>query len=152
MATKDILTQTVGRILGEAAFIFTDSLDQKARPAAVTWDADGVALEFTGKPSGRIRMWVSNGFACYAAANMLGTDPASEEARAKGIDALKELLNMIVGNFITAAYGDTPVFDVGLPATLSRELMAADICNADAVWLEAEGNAVLFVIDVDAPS
>jgi hypothetical protein len=147
----EIATQTISRILGEAAFIFTDNLDQNAKPDGASWDADGVALQFFGASGtgGELRMWVSSGFACYAAANMLGLDADSDDARQKGTDALKELLNMIVGNFITAAYGDIPVFELGLPRNISREFLAKDFANPDAIWLGAEGNAILFIIEAD---
>jgi hypothetical protein len=146
---REIATQTISRILGEAAFIFTDALAEGAKPPGAAWDADGVSLRFFGSPGGELRMWVGKGFACYAAANMLGLDADSEDARRKGTDALKELLNMIVGNFITAAYGDTPVFELGLPKNVARDLMEKDFVNPDAVWLGAEGNPVLFVIETD---
>ena len=146
-ATKDILAQTVSRIFGEAAFIFTDALDEKAKPLVENWDAEGVSLNFTGKASGELRMWVGSGFARLAAANMLGIDAPSEEARQKGLDALKELINMVVGNYITAAFGDSPVFDLGLPKKLSLDQMTTDFVHPDAVWLEAEGNPLLLVIE-----
>jgi Chemotaxis phosphatase CheX len=156
----EIATQTISRILGEAAFIFTDNLEQSAKPADATWDADGVSLQFFGAsaPRGELRMWVGKGFACYAAANMLGLDAAGsddahddvhDDARSKGMDALKELLNMVVGNFITAVYGDTPVFELGLPKNLSHDLLEKDFANPDAVWLGAEGNPVLFIVETD---
>jgi Chemotaxis phosphatase CheX len=148
----EIATQTISRILGEAAFIFTDNLDLSARPGHGTWDADGVSLQFFGPQSGELRMWVSKGFACYAAANMLGMDADSDDARdyarRKGTDALKELLNMIVGNFITAAYGDKPVFELGLPKNISREMMEKDFSIPDAIWLGAEGNPILFIMEM----
>jgi hypothetical protein len=147
-SARDIASQTISRILGDAAFIFTDAIDKKGKPAAAGWDADGVSLSFFGKPSGELRMWVSAGFACYAAANMLGIDAASDEARKKGIDALKELLNMIVGNFITACYGDTLVFGLGLPQYLDRGQIIKDAAHPDAIWLAAEGNFILFVLEV----
>jgi len=140
--------QTISRILSDAAFIFTDNLDESARPTNESWDAEGVSLQFFGTPAGELHMWVSKGFACYAAANMLGLDDNSDEAGKKGIDALKELLNMIVGNFITSVYGDTPVFDLGLPKDLDREAMAADFTKTNTIWLEAEGNPILFTIDI----
>lgn len=146
-ATKDILAQTVSRILGEAAFIFTDALDDNAKPPAESWDAEGVSLTFAGKASGELRMWVGSGFARLAAANMLGIDAPSEEARQKGLDALKELINMVVGNYITAAFGDSPVFDLGLPKRLSADQLAKDFGHPEAVWLEAEGNPLLLVIE-----
>ena len=146
---KEIAEQTIGRIFGEAAFIFTDKLDQSAQPEPDSWDADGVSLQFKGTPSGEMRMWVSAGFACYAAANMLGVDPGSDEARIKGLDALKELLNIIVGNFITQAYGTALVFDLGIPRALDHAELAADSTHVNSLWLEAEDNCILFVVRVD---
>ena len=143
---REIVTQTIGRVLGEAAFIFTDILDNDSKPRAETWDADGVSLRFAGTPSGEIRMWVGSAFACIAAANMLGIDTGSDEARVKGLDALKELLNMIVGNFITEAYGETPVFVLGLPSTIANDQKAHDVGDPDAVWFEAEGSTVMFIV------
>lgn len=147
----EIATQTISRILGEAAFIFTDDLGQSAKPADAAWDADGVSLQFFGASAarGELRMWVGTGFACYAAANMLGLDADSDDARGKGMDALKELLNMIVGNFITAAYGDVPVFELGLPKNLPHDLLQKDFASPDGVWLGAEGNPVLFIVETD---
>jgi CheY-specific phosphatase CheX len=148
MAIKDIASQVITRILADAAFIFTDALSDKEKPDVADWDADGVSLRFKGTPSGELRMWVSKGFACYVAANMLGIDADSDESRQKGLDALKELLNMIVGNFITAAYGDKPVFALGLPKNLLRTEMEKDFSCTNTVWLEAEGNQILFVMEI----
>lgn len=145
---RETITQTIGRILGEAAFIFTDVLDNKLKPAAAEWDGDGVSLSFTGTPSGELRMWVGSGFACITAANMLGIDTGSEEARSKGLDALKELLNMIVGNFITEAYGETPVFVLGLPTSIPSDRKEHDVDNSEAIWFEAEGNIIMFLVHI----
>jgi hypothetical protein len=147
-STRDIATQTVSRILGDAAFIFTDALTREARPSPEEWEAEGISLKFIGQPSGEVRMWVGSDFACIAAANMLGIDTGSEEAKQKGIDALKELLNMVVGNFMTAAYGEQLVFTLGLPQKLPRERLASDFNDSDAVWLEAEGSPVMFLVKI----
>jgi hypothetical protein len=144
----DIAEQTIGRILGEAAFIFTDKLEKNAIPALETWGPEGVSLKFNGEPSGIIRMWVSPGFACFAAANMLGVEDGTDVARQKGMDALKELLNMIVGNFITEAYGEAPVFKLALPQKLESEELEKDYLDPEAIWLEAEGNPILFTVSL----
>ncbi len=145
---RDIALQTFGRILGDAAFIFIDSLAENTRPSPDDWDAEGISLKFIGQPSGEFRLWVGSAFTRIVAANMLGIDTDSEETVHKGIDALKELLNIVVGNFITAAYGDTPVFVLGLPEQLQREQLIKDFTDADAVWLAAEGNPVMFLVTI----
>ena len=149
-STREITAQTVSRILGDAAFIFTDSLSADAQPSPEEWDCEGIALRFIGHPSGTVHMWVGSDFAFVVAANMLGIDTGSDEAKNKGIDALKELLNMVVGNFMTAAYGEAPVFELGLPEKLPREQLTEDVNDSDTVWLEAEGNPVMFLVKISS--
>lgn len=145
----DTLSQVSSRILEDAAFVFTDLLDPQQRPDVDSWSAEGASLEFSGEKKGVLHMWASEGFARYAAANMLGIDEDAEDAGQKGMDALKELLNMVVGNFLTDLYGEEPIFDLGLPEPLPREALAGDVASEQGVWLEAEGNAVLFTVTIE---
>lgn len=146
---KNTLARVICRVFEDAAFVFTDRLDEADKPGAENWDAEGVSLRFSGERSGELRMWADKGFACYAAANMLGVEEESEGAREKGMDALKELLNIVVGNYLPAVYGDKPVFDLGLPQELKPENLRADWANPNSVWLEAEDNAVMFAAETD---
>jgi CheY-specific phosphatase CheX len=139
---------TIRRILEEGVFIFTDHLEKDERPDADQWRARGVALDFAGPCTGALRMWAGEEFLRFAAANMLGVDEDSADAQEKGMDALKEILNMIVGNFLTALYGDKPVFDLGLPREIDAAALPADCADAGAIWLGAEGNPVLLVVEV----
>ncbi|MBD3392843.1 MAG: hypothetical protein GF418_12120 [Chitinivibrionales bacterium] len=145
---EQLLAQVIGRVFEDAAFVFSDTLEPSKRPLAGTWDAQGVSLSFTGEHSGTLRMWASRGFACYAAANMLGVEEGSPGAREKGMDALRELLNIVVGNYLPLVYGEDPVFDLGLPQELFPAHLDRDRGDPGAVWLEAEGNAVMFVVDM----
>jgi len=144
---KTTLAGVIGRVFEDAAFVFTDVLDESDKPAAGEWDAEGVELTFSGHCTGTLRMWAGRGFACYAAANMLGIDEEAEGAREKGMDALKELLNIVVGNYLPEVYGDKPVFELGLPRKLPPERLEQDMNDPAGVWLEAEGNAVVFTVD-----
>ena len=144
----DRVVRVISRILEDAAFVFTDTLAPEDIPPAEEWAATGIALDFAGEPSGTLHVWASNGFSCYLSANMLGIDADSPDACSKGLDSLKELLNMIVGNFITVAYGEQKVFHLGLPTELTADVMKSDHANPEAIWLEADGNPVLFVVTV----
>jgi CheY-specific phosphatase CheX len=146
---KEIAGQTITDILEKAAFIFTDTLDANQKPSLRTWEAEGVSLRFSGNTSGTVYMWVSNGFACFVAANMLGIEKENEKAKEKGIDALKELLNMIVGNLLTAIFGEEPVFELGLPTSMDHSELEKNENNPDSVWLQAEGNPIFFIMKID---
>jgi CheY-specific phosphatase CheX len=146
----DALARVSARILEDAAFVFTDSIEQQDCPSSDTWNAEGVSLGFRGKPSGRLHMWAGEGFARCAAANMLGVDEQAVDAQEKGMDALMELLNMIVGNLLTEHYTQSAIFDLDLPRRLERAELAADCAASNAIWLAAEDNHVLFTIEVSA--
>ena len=80
---------------------------------------------------------------------MLGIDENASDAATKGIDAVKELLNMIVGNFLTASFGEDAIFDLGLPRILAPETLSSACRRSEAIWFRAENNPVLFVADID---
>ena len=148
MSTKVQTIEIVNRILEEAAFVFTDSLLPEDVPDPSTWEASGVALRFFGTPSGEMRMWASNGFSRCVAANMLGVSEDDPAAAEKGLDALKESLNIIVGNYLTAIYGEAPIFDLGLPEPVDRERLERDFDDPGAVLLAADDHPVLFVVSI----
>jgi CheY-specific phosphatase CheX len=148
MDLKQRTVEVITRILEEAAFVFTDTLSADDVPDPEIWDASGVVLKFCGQASGEMRMWASTGFSSCVAANMLGVGEDDPAAAEKGFDALKESLNIIVGNYLTEIYGEKPVFDLGLPEQVEREKLAGDFANPDAVLLAADDHPVLFVVEI----
>lgn len=145
---KETTEEVIGRILSESAFIFADPLDESDRPEIVPWEAQGVSLSFSGFRTGSLALWAEDAFLRSAAANMLGVDEDSEKAVKKGMDALKEILNIIVGNLLTTLYGSEPVFDLGIPEKLTRETLHDTYNEENVLWFEAEGNRVLFILNV----
>ncbi len=141
--------EVINRILSESAFIFTDPMESEDYPDLEEWSAQGVSLQFSGYRSGALSLWAGEDFLRSAAANMLGIDEDSEKAGEKGMDALKEILNIIVGNLITAVFGSEPVFDLGIPSKLAPENITDDYAPDRAIWLEAEGNPVLFILNIE---
>lgn len=140
--------QVVGRVLEETAYLFTDEIEDVDIPDINNWDAEGVKLFFTehnGTRSGAVHLWVAKGFASLAASNMLGIDEDDSDAIKKGMDALREILNVILGNLLTEVYGEEPVFDINLPTSLEYEHLLEDVDAKYSVWLEAEDNPVYFV-------
>lgn len=140
--------QVVGRVMEETAYLFTDEIDDAAIPDSHNWDAEGVKLFYTehnGTRSGAVHLWVTKGFAQLAASNMLGIDEDDSMAVEKGMDALREILNVILGNLLTEIYGEEPVFDITLPTALEPAQIIGDLGCEYTVWLEAEDNPVLFV-------
>lgn len=145
---NDRTLQVVGRVLEETAYLFTDEIEECDIPDVQEWEAEGVKLFFTehnGTRCGAVHLWVTKGFASLAASNMLGIDEDDEQAIEKGMDALREILNVILGNLLTEVYGEEPVFDINLPTSLGPEHLEEDFDANYSVWLEAEDNPVFFV-------
>jgi hypothetical protein len=139
----------IARVLEDAAFIFSDELETEANPSQEPWTAEGVSLKFSGERSGGFRLWADDGFANLLAENMLGLDVADEQAREKKIDALKEMVNIIVGNSLTELFGTEAVFELGIPQRAESTLREADCRRSDAIQLQAEGNRIVCVVDLD---
>ncbi len=123
------------RILEEVAFLFSEPVDPSSVPGE-PWDAAGAELRWNGPSTGVMRLWVDPGLLPVLAANMLGIEEDDPICGAKGFDALKETLNMIVGNCLTEAWGPGPVFHLEIPRMVDMAFSEMD--QADGIWLSIE--------------
>lgn len=127
------------RILEEAAFLFSEPLDDSAIPDE-NWDCVGVELRWEGPSTGVMRLWSDPGLLAVLAANMLGIEEDDPVCLEKGMDALKETLNMIVGNCLTEAWGPGPVFHLEIPRRVEGSF--SDLEQDEGLWLSAEGRTI----------
>lgn len=141
--------EVINHIMGECAFVFVDPLSDDDKPDIGSWEPRGVSLSFEGFKSGKISLWADDEFLVSTAANMLGIDEDNKEAAQKGMDSLKEVLNMILGNLLTTLFGTEPVFELGLPKVASKEQLLSELDTRACIWLESEMNPVLFTLDVE---
>ena len=88
-----------------------------------------------------MRIWADQGLLPVLAANMLGVEEDDPVCSEKGMDALKEILNMIVGNCLTEAWGPGPVFHLHIPTSVGRAAFEPD--RVDGIWQSIEGRPVL---------
>lgn len=139
----DALSKVTVRILEEAAFLFSDDLPPADRPDA-DWQPVGATLSFEGNgQSGALHVWADVAMVRSLASNMLGLDEDDPESGAHIADALKELLNMILGNVLTEAWGTEPVFHLGIPELLDASEWSPHVA-ARGLWLTVEGHPVVF--------
>ena len=61
------------RILEEAAFLFSEPLDESAIPSEA-WHPVGVELRWNGPSTGVMRLWADPALLAVIAANMCGVD------------------------------------------------------------------------------
>lgn len=92
---KKILRSTISDVLSEMCF-----LNETAEPTS--FDENYKYVAFVEEPEFDLKIYYSEPIAIEVTENFLGTDDAPTEEEI--IDALKELLNMILGKFVAERY------------------------------------------------
>jgi hypothetical protein len=111
--TPELLTDILGSVLQESAFIFAEPDDEPP-----SWEGEVLAarIAFESTRGGSLRILTSPDGAAEIAANMLGIDPG-DEARENARAAFSELLNVLGGAFLTRYFGTAVPSQLGLPST-----------------------------------
>jgi len=116
----EIFAGILAATLENMAFIFTEELleeDVLAEPGKCLV----VEMRFRGPHRGRVNLAVQYPLSEELARNMLGIDEEEELKEAMAHDALKEILNMACGQFLTTRFGSKPVFDLTIPEVKEME-------------------------------
>ena len=142
------LTTIFSEVLADLAFMFTD--DNQTEPSSDdSWLDTTIAYE--GSTCGTLRFRCTTEFSVLLAANLLGTQPGDADADAQAKDAVKEFMNILCGQFITAMHGTEDVFNLSIPTI--RELEEApdlSICDGDqSSTLSVEGHVVQLSYSLD---
>jgi hypothetical protein len=93
---RDELVTAVSQTLEETAFLFVEESDGTQSP----WEDETVMdakIRFHGSSTGFIDLAVDEQFAVELAANLLGTDPTSDQAARSARDAFGEMVNILCG-------------------------------------------------------
>jgi len=72
-------------------------------------------INFTGESSGEIGLLFDPPLASLLAARILGLEDKDQLLDDMIEDAVKELLNVVCGQFLTMSFGETPVFSLTVP-------------------------------------
>lgn len=98
------------------------------------------SMAYSGAAAGRIALAIPAAMGPVLAANVLGLADGNGRAASLAADAVREILNVFCGSFLTACYGDKPVFNLSVPR-ISR-LPAAE-------WraLRQDGDTLAFCVD-----
>lgn len=99
-------------VLADLAFMCAD--DQEAEPTNnEQWLA--TSIDYNGPMTGALRLVCTRAFAVQLAANLLGIDASDDSARQESDDAVRELTNILCGQFVTAVHGSEDVFNLTIP-------------------------------------
>jgi len=112
-ATKNReLAVVTADVLGDLAFMVND--DEVVQPPVGTiWLRCQISYE--GPAKGALCCWCSRDFAIQLTANLLGIEPDESDARSGARDALREFMNILCGQLVTAWYGTDSVFNLSIP-------------------------------------
>lgn len=106
------LAAVVTNVLEDLAFMVND--EGPPRPTADTLWLE-CEISYEGPVRGTLRCWCTRAFAVQLAANLLGADPDDGAVHEQIGDALREFMNVVCGQFVTAYHGTGPVFNLTIP-------------------------------------
>lgn len=145
MNHNDILISTCCDVFESLSFMFGEAIDLDE----VESDSETfihVSISYKGDRAGAINLIVSAETASSLAYNILGIDEGEEELTIESaMDALKELLNTICGQFMTSMFGDEPVFDLTVPETkiISLDEWLETVTSGDFLAVNIEDQPIL---------
>jgi len=114
------LTTVLLDVLGDLAFMVTDDEPADWPPGTVWLQAQ---ITYHGPATGTLRCWGTREFGTRLAANLLGIEAADAQAQIAGQDALREFMNVLCGQLVTAWHGKHAVFTLSIPTV--RECLEA---------------------------
>jgi CheY-specific phosphatase CheX len=140
----DILTEVFCEVLEEVAFMFGEpsSKDELLTNAAKRLHA---TMTFAGSTYGTLGVAMPAEMCTDLAANILGMDKEDDIPATEAEDALKELLNITCGQFLTAMFGEESVFDFSIP-------QVTEIDQADWSALMQKPETVGFMVEGVVPA
>ena len=117
MNANDILVKVCCDVFESLSFMFGEAIDLDEVDSE-SESFINVSISYKGNRAGAVFLIVSDETAKILTYNILGIDEDEEDLPSESyMDALKELLNTICGQFITSMFGDEPVFDLTVPET-----------------------------------
>jgi CheY-specific phosphatase CheX len=135
------LTTIFSEVLANLAFMFTDEEQIELSPADAWLET---VISYQGPTQGTLRFRCTTDFSILLAANLLGIDPQDEEADAKARDAVKEFMNIVCGQLVTAVHGSENIFNLTIP-TITELREAPDLHaddGSDSATLSVDGYLV----------
>jgi CheY-specific phosphatase CheX len=109
------LTAIFSEVLANLAFMFTDDDQSDAAPGDIWLET---TIGYEGPAKGTLVFRCTRSFSVLLAANLLGIDPEDATATRQCEDAVREFMNIVCGQFVTAMHGAQDVYDLTIPRTI----------------------------------
>jgi len=145
----ELLQEVFCDVVEKLAFMFGETAEQSEMPPVGEENIEA-KMAFTGPFKGSLILATPVEMCPLIAANVLGMEPDDENVLARATDALKELLNVICGNALTAIAGEDPIFDLTVPEAgmLSADGWSALLEAPDTLAFIVEDQPVLLQLKI----
>ena len=139
---RAILAEVVARVFQQTAFLFPEPAESPAGISAAEGKVYEISLTFSGDREGDVSLVMTEALCRELAANVLGEDPTDDDTLEKALDAAKETLNIIAGQYLIEMFGNKELFNLTAPqvAEVTPEQAAGD--RTDRVCSLVEGHPV----------
>lgn len=142
---RSILAQAIVDVFEQTAFMMPEVV---ATEGAQEWPDTTcvfVTVEYSGPSEGIVSLVIPPGPSMELTSNFLGEDAEADELGQEHIDAVKEMANIVAGQFLPRCFGTTAVFRLTPPEAELRdaEQLAARFEKEDFIQLEIDGDPVL---------
>lgn len=116
---QSCLEKAARRVLEDAAFVFTESVNTTERPAGWKESVIQASLPYSGPVNGCFIIAAPPELGAELAASILGLEPDTYEAVDKAGDALAEILNMLAGIVLEDTFQAEETWQLGVPRVKS---------------------------------
>lgn len=136
-------------VLEQMAFIFADECSEEEM-CQTPEDSLSARMEFSGERKGSVTLIAPVDLCREIAVNMLGTE-TEDLSSSMIMDALREVLNMACGRFLTDRFGLEPVFDLTVPKVTRLDAAGWEEAGKgeNTIRLIAEDYPLLASIEID---
>jgi hypothetical protein len=139
------LADVVVRVFEQTAFMTPEIVDIETAQEWPSTPCLLVSVEYHGPSEGIISLVIPPEPSQELTANFLGEDAEGGELTKDHIDAVKEVANIVVGQFLPEYYGPEAVFQLSPPEAelLEAEQLGAKFNKEDFMRLDIEGDPLL---------
>jgi CheY-specific phosphatase CheX len=99
-------------VLADLAFMFTDDEAMTPSPDEQWLET---TIRYVGHVGGTLQFRCTSAFSRHLAANLLGTGDPDGITQTQAADAVKEFMNILCGQLVTAFHGTEDVFNLTIP-------------------------------------
>lgn len=135
----EYLMDALGHVLVSMVSMSPHITEAKDMPE-MKGDAFNIRIEYIGKHAGELGLIMERPLASQITARILGLGSTEDVYDDMIEDAVRELINVVCGHFVTLMYGYTPVLKISMPKVF---LIGSPACNA----LLANPNVCTMMVD-----